>query len=105
LALLLPVTGRAGDAVTLLQTALDRKEKVLGPDHISTLGTANNVGLVYTSLGMLDKAGALHRHAINSCTDTLKTDNMLKCTQALAIMWGFAAFCAASGQTVSIAVL
>ena len=36
---------------------------------------------------------------------TLKTDNMLKCTQALAIMWGFTAFCAASGQTVSIAVL
>jgi len=99
LALLLLDTGRARDAVILLQTALDGKEKVLGPNHISTLGTANNLGLVYTSLGMLDKAEALHLRAINRCIDTLGADNMLKCTEALAIVWGFASFCAASGQT------
>ena len=43
--------------------ALQGKEKALGPDHLSTLGTANNLGIPYTGQGRLAEAEKMYIRA------------------------------------------
>ncbi|KAF2193149.1 hypothetical protein K469DRAFT_517992, partial [Zopfia rhizophila CBS 207.26] len=46
--------GKLDEAEKMYQWALERKEKVLGPDHTSTLDTVNILGALYTDQGKLD---------------------------------------------------
>ena len=48
--------GKLGEAEKMYQRALEGKEKVLGPDHTSTLGTVNNLGSLYADQGKLGEA-------------------------------------------------
>ena len=48
----------------MYQRALQGYEKALGPDHISTLGTVNNLGLLYRSQGKLDEAEKMYQWAL-----------------------------------------
>ncbi|KAL4967483.1 P-loop containing nucleoside triphosphate hydrolase protein, partial [Aspergillus stella-maris] len=43
-------------AEEMYQRALAGKEKALGPDHISTLDTVNNLGILYSNQGKLQEA-------------------------------------------------
>ena len=42
----------------------ERYEKALGPEHVLTLGTFNNFGLLYQSQGMLGEAGKMFCQAL-----------------------------------------
>ena len=50
----------------MYQRALQGYEKAWGPEHTSTLGTVNNLGLLYKSQGKLDKAEQMFRRARRS---------------------------------------
>lgn len=41
----------------------------------------------------------MHQRALDGCRNTIGLDGMRACVPALAIMWGYASFCATSGQT------
>ena len=45
----------------MFKWALERFEKALGPDHMSTLDTVNNLGLLYADQGKLDKAKEMYQ--------------------------------------------
>jgi tetratricopeptide (TPR) repeat protein len=51
----------------MLQRALAGYEKVLGPDHTSTLDTVNNLGLLYGDQGKLDEAEQMYMRALAGC--------------------------------------
>jgi hypothetical protein len=44
----------------MYQCALKGKEKVLGPDHTSTLDTVHNLGVIYTRQSKLKKADEMY---------------------------------------------
>lgn len=46
------------------QQALVGYKKALGPDHISTLTTVNNLGLLYQNKGKLKEAEEFYRQAL-----------------------------------------
>jgi CHAT domain-containing protein len=48
--------GETGRAVALYQQIITRKAQVLGPKHISTLGSIGNLGYAYLSLGKYPEA-------------------------------------------------
>lgn len=56
--------GRYHDAETMYHRALAGYEKALGPNHLSTLDTVNNLGLLYTDQGKLDEAEAMYQRAL-----------------------------------------
>lgn len=56
--------GKHDQAEELYRRALRSKKRVLGPEHISTLDTANNLGLLYADLGRFDEAEKLYERAL-----------------------------------------
>ncbi|KAK3946632.1 Tetratricopeptide repeat-domain-containing protein, partial [Pseudoneurospora amorphoporcata] len=64
--------GRLKEAETMYQRALEGKEKVLGPDHTSTLETVNNLGLLYTTQGRLKEAEAMYQRALEGMKSALR---------------------------------
>jgi len=58
--------GKLEEAERMYQRALAGKEKALGPDHTSTLGTVNNLGLLYSDQGKLEEAEQMYQRALLS---------------------------------------
>ncbi|RYO11415.1 hypothetical protein AA0111_g12809 [Alternaria arborescens] len=56
--------GRLDEAEQILKWALEGFEKVLGPDHTSTLDTVNNLGILYADQGKLDEAEEMYQRAL-----------------------------------------
>ncbi|KIJ40800.1 hypothetical protein M422DRAFT_173170, partial [Sphaerobolus stellatus SS14] len=52
------------DAERMYERALAGKEKALGPNHTSTLGTVNNLGILYSDLGRLEDAERMYERAL-----------------------------------------
>jgi hypothetical protein len=52
----MPDQGKLDEAEKMFRRALEGKEKALGINHTSTLGTVNNLGLLYAGQGKLEKA-------------------------------------------------
>jgi tetratricopeptide (TPR) repeat protein len=52
------------EAEKIFRRALEGKEKALGINHTSTLGTVNNLGLLYAGQGKLEKAKEMFRRAL-----------------------------------------
>jgi tetratricopeptide (TPR) repeat protein len=50
-------------------------EKVLGPDHTSTLSTVNNLGLLYVAQGKLDEAEEMYQRALAGYEKALGSDH------------------------------
>ncbi|KAF2679629.1 hypothetical protein K458DRAFT_115480 [Lentithecium fluviatile CBS 122367] len=77
--------GRFDEAEKMYVRALQGYEKAWGPDHTSTLGTVNNLGLLYADLGRLDEAEKMYVRALQGYekawgpdhTSTLDTVNNL----------------------------
>ncbi|KAN0068322.1 HET domain containing protein [Elaphomyces granulatus] len=77
--------GKLDEAEKMYQRALQGKEKVLGPDHTSTLSTVNSLGLLYANQGKLDEAEKMYQRALQGKekargpdhTSTLTTVNNL----------------------------
>lgn len=56
--------GRYREAETMLRRALERREKVLGPDHPDTLSSVNALGCVLESQGQYEEAKRMIRRAL-----------------------------------------
>ncbi|KAH0542503.1 hypothetical protein FGG08_003099 [Glutinoglossum americanum] len=76
---------RSDNNFDMLQRALVGREKAQGPNHKSTLDTANNLGVLYTAQGRLSDAEAIYQRALTgkeiplgpNHTSTLRTANNL----------------------------
>lgn len=85
LASLLAAHTKFAEAEAMYKQALAGYEKVLGPEHMCTLGTINNLGALYYDQGKLEEAGKTYRRALAGYertlglehTDTLNTVNNL----------------------------
>ena len=56
--------GRYYESEAMHQTVLTHREKVLGPEHPSTLASINNLALVLSHQGKYEEAEAMHRQAL-----------------------------------------
>jgi tetratricopeptide (TPR) repeat protein len=59
----------------MYQRALNGREKVLGLDHISTLDTVHNLGLLYANQGKLKEAEEVHLRALEGCGKAIGLDH------------------------------
>ncbi|KAH7625168.1 Pfs, NB-ARC and TPR domain protein [Sordaria sp. MPI-SDFR-AT-0083] len=75
LGLLYSDQGRLKKAETMYQRALEGSEKALGPDHTSTLDTANNLGLLYSHQGRLKEAETMYQRALEGKEKALGPDH------------------------------
>jgi len=67
--------GKLDEADQMYQRALAGREKALGPDHTSTLGTVNNLGNLYRAQGKLDEAEQMLQRALTSYEQALGPDH------------------------------
>jgi tetratricopeptide (TPR) repeat protein len=67
--------GRFEQARDLLSRALEVRERVLGPDHESVLGSINQLGLVASDTGDFSTAKALFERGLRQAEDTLGPDH------------------------------
>ena len=56
--------GRFNEAEKMYLRALQGYEKAWGPEHISTLSTVNNLGVLYADLGRLNEAEKMYLRAL-----------------------------------------
>src|SRR5207248_2305640 len=61
IAMLLYRKGQFTAAESIQRLLLTSKEQALGPDHPSTLGTVNNLGLLYADQGKLGEADRMYQ--------------------------------------------
>lgn len=61
LALVLRSQGRYGEAEKMHRSELEVREKVLGPEHPSTLTSISNLAGALRSQGKYDEAETMHR--------------------------------------------
>jgi Tfp pilus assembly protein PilF len=59
----------------MYQRALAGKEKALGPDHLSTLNTVNNLGLLYSHQGKPKEAEEIYQRALTGKEKALGPDH------------------------------
>jgi hypothetical protein len=59
----------------MYQRALQGREKALGRDHTSTLGTVNNLGTLYVNQGRLEEAEAMYQRALQGTEKALGRDH------------------------------
>jgi tetratricopeptide (TPR) repeat protein len=57
--------GRYKEAGAMYQRALQGYERVIGPEHTSTLTIVNNLGNLHKKLGRLDEAEKIYRRVHN----------------------------------------
>jgi tetratricopeptide (TPR) repeat protein len=62
-------------AVQMLQRALQGYEKAWGPEHIPTLNTVSNLGLLYAKLGQLDEAEKMYQRALQGYEKALRPEH------------------------------
>jgi tetratricopeptide (TPR) repeat protein len=67
--------GKLDKAEEMYERALEGKEKALGPDHTSTLGTVNNLGNLYADQGKLDKAEEMYERALEGYGQSFNSDH------------------------------
>jgi tetratricopeptide (TPR) repeat protein len=60
----MPDQDKLDEAEKMFRQALEGKEKALGINHTSTLGTVNNLGLLYAGQGKLEEAKEMFRRAL-----------------------------------------
>jgi tetratricopeptide (TPR) repeat protein len=76
LGVLLRHQDKLNDAEQMFLRALSAKEKVLGPNHMSTLATVNNLGILYWQQGKLDEAEQMHLRALSAKEEALGPNHM-----------------------------
>jgi tetratricopeptide (TPR) repeat protein len=59
----------------MYQRALQGREKALSPDHISTLRTVNNLGILYWRLGRHDESEKMFQRALQGREKALGPDH------------------------------
>ncbi|KAL2142230.1 hypothetical protein VTI28DRAFT_1428 [Corynascus sepedonium] len=67
--------GRPKEAEAMYQRALQGFERVLGPDHLSTLKTVNNLGDLYQHQGRLKEAEVTYQRALQGREKVLGPDH------------------------------
>jgi hypothetical protein len=79
--------------------ALEGKEKALGPDHTSTLETANNLGVLYSAQGRLVEAEAMYIRALQGYEKTPGVEDIAMYIPALNTMVGFGSLFSQTSQS------
>jgi tetratricopeptide (TPR) repeat protein len=90
LGLLYADQGKLVEAEEMYVRALQGKEAALGPDHISTLDTVNNLGNLYKNQGKLAEAEKMYVRALQGYEKALGVERVLLYLPALNTMFGFA---------------
>jgi tetratricopeptide (TPR) repeat protein len=72
---LLQRQGKLDEAKLMYKRALAGYEKALGPDHTSTLGAVNNLGLLCSNQGKLDEAELMYKRALTGYEKALGPDH------------------------------
>lgn len=67
--------GKLAEAENMYRWALDKKEKVWGPDHPSTLDTLDNLGTLYADQGKLAEAEEMSMRSFVGKKKTLRRDH------------------------------
>ena len=67
--------GRWADARDLAQDCLNRRRRILGEDHPSTLGSASNLAVVLRALGDVQAARDLHQDTLDRMRRVLGPDH------------------------------
>ena len=67
--------GQYKEAEAMYNQALMEKEKVLGPDHTSTLDTVNSLGNLYRKQGRLSEAEVMYNHALTGFEKVLRPNH------------------------------
>jgi tetratricopeptide (TPR) repeat protein len=67
--------GKLQEAKAMLQQALAGYEKVLGPDHTSTLDSINSLGILYRDQGKLQEAEVMSQQALAGYEKVLGPDH------------------------------
>jgi hypothetical protein len=75
LAMAYHATGRAGDAIPLVQQILAARERLLGADHPSTLASRNNLASAYRAAGRPAEALPLFEQNVAACERLLGADH------------------------------
>jgi tetratricopeptide (TPR) repeat protein len=76
----------------MYQRALQGMEKAPGADHTSTLGTVNNLGLLYADQGKLNEAEKMYQRALQ-CYENVLGANFETYLPALNTTWNLASLC------------
>ncbi|PWW75743.1 TPR-like protein [Tuber magnatum] len=75
LALVLQGQGKYDESEAMIRRALERKEKILGPDHPDTLTSVDNLAQVLQYQGKYDELVATNRRAMEGCEKILGPDH------------------------------
>lgn len=67
--------GKWTEAESMYQRAFNGKEKILGPDHTSTLVTVNNLGVLYRQQGKLTEAESMYQRALTGYEKAIGPDH------------------------------
>ena len=70
-----PGRRREDEAISLYEQALAARERVLGPDHPSTLQSRSNLATAYRAAGRLDEATSLHEQTLAARERVLGPDH------------------------------
>jgi tetratricopeptide (TPR) repeat protein len=70
------VHGDYASACKNLETALERKQKQLPPNHPSIASTLNEIGIVYDKMGNDEKALEYFKRVLEICRNSVSSDNL-----------------------------
>jgi tetratricopeptide (TPR) repeat protein len=79
--------------------ALQGKEEALGPNHISTLNTVNNLGNLYADQGKLGEAEKMYMRALQGYEEVVESETLSRYRPALNNWWSLAALFAIQNET------
>ncbi|KAF7512688.1 hypothetical protein GJ744_000255 [Endocarpon pusillum] len=81
--------GKLTEAETMYNQALQGCEEALGPKHISTLQTVNNLGILYKNQGRLAEAETMYDRALQGYEEAIGPQRLSSYLPALSVMFAF----------------
>ena len=67
--------GRLDEAIPLVRRTLAARERMLGPDHLSTLGARHNLAAAYRAAGRAAEAAGLFEQTLADCERLLGAEH------------------------------
>ncbi|RFU35195.1 hypothetical protein B7463_g1176, partial [Scytalidium lignicola] len=89
----------------MYERALRGSEKALGPEHISTLDTVNNLGVLYADQGKLAEAEQMYERALQGYEKALGPDNITTYIPVLNTTWGLASLFKCQGNLAKARIM
>jgi serine/threonine protein kinase/tetratricopeptide (TPR) repeat protein len=93
--------GRSSEAIEALERASEGLRRTLGPDHLQTLTSRDQLAMVYRAAGRIAEAIALHEETVKRAEATLGPDH----PKTLGFRFGLASDYQAAGRTAGAIAL